>query len=69
MNTTKECFFCRKNLNEISYKDSRTLRRYTSGLAKIKPRKKTGLCARHQRQLARAIKRARFLGLLPFTPK
>ena len=69
MQQQKECYFCRRNIKEIDHKDTRTLRNYISGLAKIRPRKKTGLCAYHQRQLAKAVKRARFLGLLPFTSK
>lgn len=67
MKTQKECHFCRRNIDEIDYKDVKILQKYISGLAKIRPRKKTGLCAYHQRELARAVKRARFLGLLPFT--
>jgi small subunit ribosomal protein S18 len=69
MNTKKECVFCRRNINEIDYKDEKTLKKYVSSLAKIKPREKNWLCARHQRKLANAVKRARFLGLLPFSPK
>lgn len=64
----KECIFCRRNVNEIDYRDEKTLKKYVSSLAKIKPRKKNWLCARHQRKLAIAVKRARFLGLLPFSP-
>jgi small subunit ribosomal protein S18 len=50
----------------IDYKDERTLVRFTAERGKILPRRLTGTCARHQRQLSRAIKRARFLALLPF---
>ncbi len=64
-----ECYFCQKNIKEIDFKNTETLKKFISGLAKIKPRKKTGLCAKHQRQLARAIKRARHFGLLPHTTK
>ncbi|MCD6550240.1 30S ribosomal protein S18 [bacterium] len=63
------CYFCQRNLKEIDFKDKKTLERFISASAKIKPRKKTGLCSKHQRQLSKAIKRARFLGLLPFVIK
>jgi small subunit ribosomal protein S18 len=60
------CYFCQRNLNEIDFKNTQLLKRYLSSLGKIKSRKKTGVCAFHQRKLKRAIKRARFLGLLPY---
>ena len=63
------CYFCQKNLNEIDYKDTETLKKFISGLAKIRAKKRTGVCSKHQRKLATAIKRARMLGLLPFTAK
>ncbi len=63
------CYFCQRNLKEIDFKDRKLLEKFISGMAKIKSRKKTGLCSKHQRQLVKAIKRARFLGLLPFVPK
>ncbi len=63
------CYFCQKNIQEIDFKNTELLQRFTSGLAKIRPKKRTGICASHQRKLAKAIKRARFLGLLPFTTK
>jgi len=59
-----ECFFCKKNIREIDFKNTAILERFTSGLGKIKPRKKTGLCAGHQRKLTKTVKRARNLGLL-----
>jgi small subunit ribosomal protein S18 len=59
-----ECFFCKKNIQEIDFKNATLLERFISGLGKIRPRKKTGLCAGHQRKLSKAIKRARRLGLL-----
>ena len=64
-----DCYFCQRNIKEIDFKEIETLKKFISGLGKIKPRKKTGLCAKHQRQLARAIKRARHLGLLSATTK
>jgi small subunit ribosomal protein S18 len=60
------CYFCQRNINEIDFKNTQLLRRFLSSLGKIKARKKTGVCAFHQRKLKRAIKRARFLGLLPY---
>ena len=64
-----DCYFCQKGIEDIDFKDLATLRPFTSGLAKIRAKKRTGVCASHQRRLARAIKRARYLGLLPFTTK
>ncbi|MGC8977146.1 MAG: 30S ribosomal protein S18 [Candidatus Ratteibacteria bacterium] len=62
----KVCRFCQANVEEIDYKDIGTIRRYTTPRGKIISSKQTGTCSKHQRQLAKAIKRARFLGLLPF---
>jgi len=63
------CFFCQKGIDEIDFKDTKLLRKFISGLAKIRARKRTGTCSKHQRKLAKAIKRARHLGLLPTTIK
>ncbi len=63
------CYFCQKNINEIGFKDTEILKKFISGLAKIRAKKRTGVCSKHQRQLANAIKRARYLGLLPYTTK
>ncbi|MCX7680881.1 MAG: 30S ribosomal protein S18 [Anaerolineae bacterium] len=60
------CMFCEMNTAHIDYKDAETLKRFLSDRGKILPRRRTGTCARHQRQLATAIKRARHLALLPF---
>ncbi|ACM04840.1 30S ribosomal protein S18 [Thermomicrobium roseum] len=65
----KVCSFCMDGIKKIDYKDFGRLRRYLSPQAKIEPRRATGTCAKHQRQLARAIKRARHLALLPFVPE
>ena len=62
----QQCFFCSQNLREIDYKEVDLLRRFTSSQAKIIDPKHTGVCASHQRKLAEAVKRARFMGLLPF---
>jgi small subunit ribosomal protein S18 len=63
------CYFCIKNIREIDFKDTELLKKFISGLGKIRSRKRTGLCAKHQRKLARAVKRARHLGLLSSTSK
>lgn len=59
------CAFCVEK-KEIDYKDYDTLRRYVTEHGRIRPRRQTGTCAKHQRLLATAIKRARHLALLPF---
>lgn len=66
---TKQCFFCSQNVKVIDHEGVETLRRFVSGQGKIIDPYHTGVCASHQRKLARAIKRARILGLLPFTRK
>ena len=62
----KVCAFCVDKVEYIDYKDVPRLRRYLSERAKIEPRRKTGTCARHQRALSVALKRARHMALLPF---
>ncbi len=63
----KVCSFCVDRVESIDYKDYPKLRRYISERSKILPRRVTGTCARHQRELTAAIKRARHLALLPFS--
>jgi small subunit ribosomal protein S18 len=63
----KYCRFCEEKAAWIDYKDVRTLQNYIPERAKILPRRISGTCAKHQRQLMRAIKRARNIALLPFT--
>ncbi len=63
----KECRFCQVKAMDIDYKRPEHLRRYLGTWARILPRQKTGVCARHQRRLDVAIKRARHLALMPFT--
>lgn len=62
----RQCNFCSQNVKAVDFKDTAVLRRYVSSQAKIIDPRHTGVCAKHQRQLARAIKRARIMGLLPF---
>jgi small subunit ribosomal protein S18 len=62
----KVCQFCVDKIKEVDYKDLGRLRRFLSERGKIEPRRKTGTCARHQRALTVALKRARHIALLPF---
>ncbi len=62
----KVCQFCVDKCQHIDYKDTAKLRRYMSERSKILPRRTTGTCAEHQRQLMVAIKRARQIALLPY---
>ncbi|MBI1984952.1 MAG: 30S ribosomal protein S18 [Candidatus Wildermuthbacteria bacterium] len=64
-----ECYLCKRNINEIDYRETATLKRFISGLGKIRKRTKSGLCATHQRSVAKNVKRARHLGLLSATSK
>ena len=64
----KFCFFCADRVEVIDYKEAEKLNRYILEGGKIAPRRKTGTCARHQRAVATAIKRARHLALLPYVP-
>jgi small subunit ribosomal protein S18 len=63
----KFCRFCREKVTHIDYKDEKRLLRYITEQGKIIPRRVTGTCGRHQRQLAVAIKRARHIALLPYS--
>lgn len=62
----KVCSFCVDRVDYIDYKDISRLRKYTSERAKIIPRRVTGTCAKHQRELTRAIKRSRQVALMPY---
>jgi small subunit ribosomal protein S18 len=62
----RSCFFCKEKIEEIDYKNYNQLRRYVSEKGKIRSRRITGACRRHQRQVAVAIKRAREMALLPY---
>ncbi len=63
----KICAFCVDKVQDIDYKDVARTRRFLSERAKIQPRRITGTCAKHQRQLTQAIKRARHIALLPYS--
>jgi small subunit ribosomal protein S18 len=62
----KNCYFCREKIDEIDYKNVNQLRRYISEKGKIRSRRITGACRRHQRQVSLAVKRAREMALLPY---
>lgn len=63
----KVCVFCVDKVKRIDYKDKARLQRFLSDRARIEPRRKSGSCAKHQRMLTTALKRARFMALLPYT--
>lgn len=60
------CYFCKKKINDIDYKDVDQLKRYVSEKGKIRARRVTGACAQHQHKIAKAIKRARQMALIPY---
>jgi small subunit ribosomal protein S18 len=63
------CIMCAEHMKTVDYKDVGFLRRYVSDRARIETRRKSSSCAKHQRAVARAIKRARHLALIPYTPE
>lgn len=63
---SKDCHYCTNNKLVVDYKDIGTLRRFVSSYMKIAPRRRSGLCAKHQRQVAGAIKKARNAALMPY---
>jgi len=64
-----QCFFCSQNSKTVDYKEAELLKKFISAQGKIIDPRYTGICAKHQRMVARAIKRARILGLLSFTKR
>jgi small subunit ribosomal protein S18 len=62
----KSCYFCKEKIEEVDYKNYNQLRRYVSEKGKIRSRRITGACRRHQDQIAVAVKRAREMALLPY---
>ena len=66
MRRRKICRFCENKITYVDYKDERLLRRFVNERGKIIPRRISGNCARHQRKLTRAVKRARILAILAF---
>lgn len=63
----RPCPFCQIHARFVDYKDADSLRRFVSDRGRIEPRRKVGTCAKHQRALSTALKRARYLALLPYT--
>lgn len=63
----KVCYFCKEKVGYIDYKDTALLRRFVSDRGKIRARRVTGSCARHQRDVALAVKNAREMALMPYT--
>ena len=63
----KQCYFSQHNIKHIDYKDTEILRKFLNPHGRILSRKRTGISAKYQRQLAVAVKRARYLSLLPYT--
>jgi small subunit ribosomal protein S18 len=62
----RNCYFCRDKIEDVDYKDLNQLRRYISERGKIRSRRITGACRRHQNQISAAVKRAREMALLPY---
>jgi len=69
LSNERYCHFCVKVIKDIDYKNTQTLQRFISSYGKIVPRRRSGVCMKHQRKLALAIKRARYLALLPYTTR
>lgn len=65
----KQCYFCTNNVKLIDYKDVELIKKFLGPQSKILAREQTCVCAKHQRKLARAIKRSRFLALIPFVSR
>lgn len=65
----RQCYFKANKIELVDYKDVQTLRRFISSYGKIRPRRRSGLSAKFQRKVAKAIKQARVAGLIPFVPR
>ena len=65
----KSCHFCVNEIRDIDFKETQILRRFISSYMKIVPKRRSGVCYKHQRNLAMAIKRARTMAFLPYMPK
>ncbi|MCE6115154.1 30S ribosomal protein S18 [Mycoplasmopsis agalactiae] len=66
-NLRRKCELCETNIEYVDYKNVEFITKFISGIGQIKPHVSTGTCARHQRKVANAIKRARFMALIPYT--
>ncbi len=69
MNNNKQCYFSQNNITYIDYKDTELLKKFLTPHGRIMSGKRTGVSAKNQRVLAQAVKRARFMGLLPFVSR
>ena len=65
----RQCAFCRRKVDFIDFRETNTIMKYLSPWSKIKPGRDTGTCAKHQRMLTEAIKRARFMALMPYVKR
>ena len=65
----EQCYFSANNITQIDYKDTEILKKFLNPHARMIAGRRTGVCAKHQRQMAGAIKRARFMALLPFVAR
>lgn len=65
----RKCLFCERNVDAVDYKDAKLLSRYVNSYSKIDGRRRSGNCAKHQRMVATAIKRARVAALMPFATR
>ena len=68
-NQEKDCYLCANGIKKIDYKDTNLLQKFITPQGKIRPPRKTFLCAAHQRLIAKTVKRARVVALLPFSRK
>lgn len=66
---TKQCYFSQNNIKHIDYKDTEILKKFLNPHARLMSRRRTGVSSKNQRKLAMAVKRARFLGLLPYVSR
>ena len=69
MTKPKQCFFCAANIKVVDFKDSLMLKKFMTPQGMMAQKKRTGVCSLHQRKLALAIKRGRYLGLVPFVTR
>lgn len=69
MNHSKQCFFKQNNINHIDYKDIEILKKFINPHGRILSTKRTGVCSKNQRKLSLAIKRARFMALIPYVAR
>lgn len=67
--TQKKCYFCENNIKDIDYKNIEELKKFCNSYGMILPKRRTGICSKHQRKLALAVKRARIMALVIFTNK